>query len=125
MQRGGGIYALTAIDHRTQNDFFGLVLANSGGMTENYPPNAEILSGSLGGDVFKGTHWVMFCGEKDPNPERDGCAAMQQTSDWVRAYGGAVELFIQDAEAGHGGFHRNPEHVDAVLNAFEELFAAA
>ena len=62
----------------------------------------------------------MFCGGADPNPERDGCPAMRRSGEWVDLFGGVVDLFIEDKEAGHGGFHQNPAvHSRGSLDAFK------
>jgi hypothetical protein len=115
------IYAVTALDRHAQNDFFALTVANAGGASVDYPPNVAISSGAYGATPFAGTHWALFCGGSDPNPDQSGCPAMSRTRDWIIQYGGTVDLFIQDASAGHGGFHTTPAHVNAALDAFERL----
>lgn len=113
-------YAVTALD-RQGSRFFGLTLANSGGMMKDYPPNTEIFNGRFGAAPFRDTHWVMYCGEKDPNPSRDGCAAMQAARDSVTGLGGIVDLFIDDPTGDHGGFHQNPANVEQALDVFDRL----
>ncbi|MBI4313578.1 MAG: hypothetical protein HY594_02055, partial [Candidatus Omnitrophica bacterium] len=118
------VYALTASDQFTGNEFFALTLANAGGATPDYPPNVEIDGGRFGPAPFSNTRWVLFCGGKDPNPLRDGCEAMHSTRQWVQKLGGIVELLMEDPEAGHGGFHRDPRHVAEAIEVFERLLAA-
>jgi hypothetical protein len=122
------IYGVAALDSSSGDRFYGIVLANSGGASSDFPPNAAIARGEQGYNVFSGSYWSMFCGGADPNPDRDGCPAMRRTAEWVNLYGGVVDLFIEDARAGHGGFHQSTEHVRSVLDAFRrtlELRAAA
>jgi len=113
-------YALTALD-RQSSQFFGLTISNAGGMAKDFPPNVNILKGGFGATPFKGAHWVMYCGGKDPNPDRDGCAAMQAARELVTRYGAIVDLLIQDPTGDHGGFHCNPANVNKALDVFHEL----
>lgn len=113
------IYAVTALDRDTRNNLFGMTIANAGMASPDFPPNLELTSGKFGANVFAGTHWVLYCGERDPNPQRDGCPAMRQTRDWITQLGGAVDLLIEDATGDHGGFHRNPANVNVALDAFQ------
>lgn len=117
------IYAVTALDRDTGNDFFKLIVANAGGASSDFPENIAIENGEFGSMPFEGTHWAMFCGGRDPNPDRDGCPAMHRTQDWVSDLGGAVELFIEDPDADHGGFHHTPAHANAALDVFSQLLA--
>lgn len=113
-------YALTALD-RANDRLFGLTIANSGGMAKDYPPNSAILSGAFGSKPFQGSHWVMYCGEKDANPDRDGVAAMRAARSTVTDKGGTVDLLIEDPAGDHGGFHRNRGNVDKALRVFDQL----
>lgn len=113
-------YALAALD-RPHAQAFGLIISNSGGAAADYPPNAEILQGRQGPQPFQGAHWVMYCGEKDPNPERDGCPAMRAARDFVTQYGATVELLIDDPAGDHGGFHRNADNVNAALDVADRV----
>jgi len=113
-------YAVTAID-RQASRFFGLTISNSGGMVSNYPPNIDIINGKYGAVPFEGAHWVMYCGEKDTNPSRDGCVAMQAARDSVTGLGATVDLLIDDPARGHGGFHSEPANVNRALDVFEQL----
>ena len=115
------IYALQGFDRDMRNNLFGLTIANAGMASPDFPPNLEITSSKFGADVYAGTHWVMYCGERDPNPNRDGCPAMRQTRDWVTKFGGTVDLLIEDKNGDHGGFHRNPANVNAALDVFDRL----
>jgi hypothetical protein len=96
-----------------------MIIANAGSAEPDYPPNQEIASGRLG-VVFAGSHWVFYCGGRDPSPERSGCSGMRKSAGWVKDFGGSVDLFIDEPEGDHGGFHRNPENVRKALDAFGE-----
>lgn len=112
------VYGIAALDQTDGDRFVRFVVANAGGATPSYPINREIAAGQFGMTPFSGTAWATFCGVQDPNPERDGCPAMRRSADWVTRLGGEVDLAIEDATAGHGGFHQTPAHVDAVLDRF-------
>ena len=118
------IYAVQARDRDTHNNFFGMTIANAGMASPDFPPNVELASGKFGTNFFAGTHWVLYCGERDPNPDRDGCPAMRQTRDWISKFGGTVDLLIEDKNGDHGGFHRTPANVTAALDVFQHLTQA-
>ncbi|MFB0500491.1 MAG: hypothetical protein ACETWO_04380 [Candidatus Hadarchaeaceae archaeon] len=46
---------------------------------------------------------------------------MRKTVDWIRSFGGSVDLVIEDLDAGHGGFHQNPKNTNAALDVFDKL----
>lgn len=113
-------YAMTALD-RQGNQFFGLTISNAGGMAKDFPPNGDIINGKFGATPFRGAHWVMYCGDKDPTPDRAGCAGMQAARELVTSYGATVDLFIEDPTGDHGGFHLNPVNVNKALDVFDKL----
>ncbi|MBI3914158.1 MAG: hypothetical protein HY327_08250 [Chloroflexi bacterium] len=115
------IYGVTLYDRLSHNNLFGMTIANAGKASPDFPPNTDISAGRYGGDIFAGTHWVMYCGEKDPNPERDGCIGMRDARAWVQKFGGTVDLLIEDPEGDHGGFHRNAKNVNAALDVFQKI----
>jgi hypothetical protein len=112
------IYGVAALDRQSKDRFYAMFLANSGGASPDFPANSAVSRGDFGYNAFSGAYWMMFCGGQDPNPDRDGCPAMHRTSDWVGLYGGVTDLFIEDAGAGHGGFHQTPAHIQSALAAF-------
>jgi hypothetical protein len=116
-------YGVTFFDRRAGNHFFALTLSNAGQAAPDYPLYAQIIRGDYGQQVFAGAHWAMYCGGLDPNPQRDGCPAMRNTADWLTQQGAKVELFIEDANAGHGGFHQNAAHINAALDVFAKLLS--
>ncbi len=113
-------YGVTALDRESGNNYFRLTVANAGGATEDFPINEDIAGGEFGPLPFAGTHWVLYCGRADPNPDRDGCPAMQGTRNWVTRFGGMVDLFLADS-GGHGGFHQSKSNVNRALDAFAAL----
>ena len=115
------IYAVAAMDRSLQKNYFSLFVANSGQANSSYPPTHEIEKGHFGDQPFAGTHWVTYAGEKDVNPDRDGVRAMRQTGEWIKKYGGTVDLAIEDPEGDHGGFHKRPQNCDQALDVFEKL----
>lgn len=113
-------YTVAALDRSGHQNYFALIIANAGKANSNYPPVHEIETGRYGAAPLEGTHWVTFAGGRDPNPERDGIQGMRDTGRWIAQYGGTVDLAIEDPDAGHGGFHRNPQNTEAALNVFEK-----
>lgn len=115
-------YAMTYLDRKSGNSFFALSVANAGGYEADFPVHAgEMTDAAAGDSILAGTRWVLFAGGRDPHPERSGIAGMQKTSEWIRRQGGRVELFLRDARAGHGGFHRNPDNMEAALAVFNRV----
>ena len=112
------VYGVVALDRRSQDRFFGMAIANAGGASADFPPNVAISGGTYGYNVFSGTYWTMYCGGRDPNPDRDGCPAMRRTAAWVGRYGGLVDLFLEDPEGGHGGFQQSSARLNAALDIF-------
>jgi hypothetical protein len=115
------IYPVAVMDRSLKKDYFALFVANAGKANSNYPPVHEIEQGRFGEKPLEGSHWVTFGGGKDPNPDRDGIQGMREAGEWIRKYGGTVDLAIEDPDSGHGGFHRNPQNTNAALNVFDKL----
>jgi len=114
-------YAVAALDRSLSKNYFALIIANAGKASLDYPPTRLIDAGRFGQHPFKGTRWVTFAGAQDPNPARDGIQGMRETGEWLRKFGGVIELAIEDAHADHGGFHRNPKNAEAALDIFEKI----
>ena len=110
------IYALAALDRVKGRKFFNVFVANSGGMSVDFPESQAIDSGQYGQSPYKGTQWVTVCGAKDPKPERDGCPAMKRTTAWLKERGAKIALSIEDPEGGHGALHTNPENAEKLLD---------
>lgn len=124
-------YALTFLDRRTRSDYFRLTVANAGGAATGepgsppgFPLYADITRGTYGTNVFAGSRWVLYAGELDTKPERDGPPAMTRTAGWLRTFGGTVDRLIIDPRGVHGSFQQNAEHLDTVLKLFKTLRTA-
>ncbi len=113
-------YAVAALDNTAGKRYFALIVANAGKAGSDYPPNRQIEEGRFGQSPFQGTRWVTFAGGRDPNPDRDGINGMRETGQWIKKYGGIVDLAIEDDDADHGGFHRNLSNMNSALEAFEK-----
>ncbi|MBN2453469.1 MAG: hypothetical protein JXB40_04330 [Candidatus Omnitrophica bacterium] len=111
-------YAVAAMDNQTGNNYFALIVANSGKPGLDFPPNREIMDGLYGPEPLRGTHWVTFAGGKDPHPDRDGIEGMRQAADFINRYGGVVDYAIEDGSAGHGGFHQSMRNMETALHIF-------
>lgn len=110
------IYAIAALDRMKGHRYFDVIVANSGGASVDYPPTHDITTGVYGDAPFRGTRWVTVCGYKDPNPDRDGCPAMERTADWLKGYGATIGMVIQDPAAGHGALHTNPVNAKHLID---------
>jgi hypothetical protein len=111
-------YAMTALDAASGNRFFGMTLSISGGAAAGYPPNMQVVAGDFGKQPFNGVQWVMYCGEKDPDPTINGCPAMTASKNWVTQYGATFKLLIDDPNGDHSGFMTNSSNVNAALAQF-------
>lgn len=116
-------YGVAALDRVTGTGYFALIVANAGKPGLDFPPNRDIVNGRYGDTPLRGTHWVTFAGGRDPHPDRDGIFGMREAADWIRKYGGVVDRVIEDTNADHGGFHRNPENMRAALDVFAQRLA--
>ncbi|QQR68238.1 MAG: hypothetical protein IPI58_05090 [Alphaproteobacteria bacterium] len=112
------IYAVAALDRTKGHQYFSTIIAHSGSANEGYPPTQEIVRGAYGARPFAGTRWITVCGERDSNPERDGCPAMRRTGTWIKGLGGTIGLAIEDPEYGHGALHLNPINARKALDDF-------
>lgn len=109
-------YGLIVLDRQRTTPYFPVAIANAGGAASDYPVHQKIEQSVWGEKPFAGSKWVLFCGGQDPNPDRDGCPAMQRTQAWIERWGGDKPLLIEDPNAGHGGFHRNPANARKALD---------
>ena len=112
------LYAVAALDAGRGRKLFSLFVANSGGASADYPPNRAIAEGKFGSRPLAGTRWITVCGERDPNPERDGCPGMRRTAGWLKEQGAQLVLAIEDPKFGHGALNLNPRNADRVLDLF-------
>lgn len=111
-------FALAALDVFSQRHYFDLIVASSGGVSEDYPPTRDLLRGKFGPHPLQGTRWVTAAGAADNNPERDGIPAMRRTADWLRAQGAIVVDTIEVAEEGHGALQLSSPAMNRLLKLF-------
>lgn len=112
------IYAVAALDHVKGRNYFSLFVASSGGVSVDYPPTQQIERGVFGAQPYAGSNWITACGGTDENPNRDGCPAMQRTAQWLKGKGANIVMQLEDANLGHGAFHRNPALANKALDWF-------
>lgn len=109
-------YGITALD-LAGSHYFGLTIANSGVWEDDYPINAEILSGKFGTKPFTGTHWILYCAVNDEeHKDWNKCEAMNETQTKLESLGGSVELYIKDSVGSHGSFMVNAANATQALD---------
>jgi len=108
-------YAVAAID-ASQNSYFDINIANAGGASLDFPGNQAIQNGNYGVRPLANTKWILFCGEKDPNPEQSGCPGMDTTKIWLEKNGAEIILFLKDPTGNHGAFMKNAINAKSALN---------
>lgn len=110
------LYAVAALDRAKGRQYFSAFVASSGGVALDYPPTQLVVRGEFGAAPYASTRWVTACGERDPNPARDGCPAMRRTAEWVQSQGGTLALAIEDRNLGHGALQLNPANARQLLD---------
>ena len=98
-------YAVTYLDRKQPTPYFGVTISNSGQLEEDFPPN-QLFLGAPGGHPFTGAHWIIYCGEKDP---QHGCGPMGETKTKLEGMGATIDKFIQDPSGDHGGFMKDAQ----------------
>jgi len=111
-------YAVAAIDAGMGKRYFSLVVASSGSVSLDYPPNRALLRGDYGDHPLKNTRWVTVAGASDLDPDRAGVAGMRSTGAWLKTQGAVLIEAIEDPSSGHGALHRNPKNAKRVLDLF-------
>ncbi len=114
-------YAVAANDREGGNGIFDAVISISGGYQSDFPLTNNQLNSSASASLYEGVVWVLACGGKDSNPNRDGCPAMNKTKTWLSQHGADVVGVLEDPNQGHGAFHRSSLNLPA--KAFELIEA--
>lgn len=114
-------FAVQALDRHSGGRFFAATIVNSGAMAEDLPANRRVAQGQFGLGPFDDTRWMFFCGGRDAEPERAGCATMRGAFNAVKRFGGKNELFVEDPAGNRASFLRTAKHVDAVLDKYLSL----
>lgn len=123
--RGSAVsYAVTFRDIQSGNNYFCTTLSNAGAVVLNYPLYAAIDAGVYGPNVFAGKQWMLYCGGLD-TILTSTCSAMTFSENWLIGQGATIDLFIQDADGGHGGFHMDTANVALALNEYLACFNGA
>lgn len=96
-------YSVVAHDRASQNPVIDVAVSSSGGVQTAY---YELMTKSIAAkaqlNIFADVYWILACGSKDPNPERDGCEAMETAKQFVSAKGASVLGVLSDPDSGHG-----------------------
>ena len=116
----GNTYPIVAMDKASASPLFFMTIADSGSKHDDYPPVADINNLVYGDKPFANTHWILYCGGLDPDPD-SGCKGMGVTETWLKGYGATIDLFIQDAEGDHGGFSTRIENTNKALALYESM----
>ena len=110
-------YPIVAHDRSSTTPMIDVAVSSSGGATDNY---FALTTKSLPADklskIFTGVNWILACGDKDENPTRDGCQAMQNSKAFVTAKGATVLGVLSDPNAGHGAL------TTSSLNLTQQMF---
>lgn len=116
-------YGITALDS-VGGKYFAVTISNSGVWEDNYPINADILSGKFGPQPFTGIDWILYCAVNDEEHlDWNGCEKMDQTQTKIEKYGGKVDLYIKDEVGTHGSFMVNSENVRKALDVADSILS--
>lgn len=97
-------YAVVANDVASQQRVIDGVISASGKYQSDFAMSAALLHQN-NDRPFAGIPWILVCGEKDPNPTRDGCQGMKETQTFLNVTGANVLALLTDPNGGHGAFH--------------------
>jgi hypothetical protein len=100
-------YPVKAYDGVSGTPIIDAVISASGKYQSDFPLTPH-QSNSLDGKIYQGVPWVLVCGERDDNPERDGCIGMEETRSYLTQTGAEVLALLKDPQGGHGAFHQSP-----------------
>ena len=109
-------------DAEQDDPFFGVGIANAGAMQLDYPMYADFYRGRYGRYPLKDTRWILYCGALDET-NSDACEEAEATSRYLVRFGAVVELFLRDADGGHGDFQMNDENSFVALNVVDDILA--
>ncbi len=105
-----------AADDKISGKYFDYIIADSGGMNRDFAPSQDIQDGKFGHRPYTDLKFILYCGEKDPEPQTYGCPAMEKTEQSIKQLNGTTVLFIKDKTQGHQGFLQNPDNVNSALD---------
>lgn len=97
-------FSIVAFDQASSNPLIKVAVSSSGSVEPGYfTSTTSAISNRINTtNIFSKVGWILACGGKDANPNRDGCPAMEQSKQFVTSEGATVLGLLQDANAGHG-----------------------
>lgn len=99
-------YAVEANDRVSSSPVFDAVISASGGYQSDFTLITGQSNASTSSTLYKGIYWVLACGGQDPDPNRAGCPAMENTTKpFLEQHGATVLGILEDPNEGHGAFH--------------------
>lgn len=98
-------YPAKAYDMVSGNPFIDAVISASGKYQSNFPYTPKQSEYPKGKKLYQDVPWILVCGGKDPEPERDGCPGMSETKTYLESSGAKVLALLEDPNEGHGAFH--------------------
>lgn len=112
-------YPIAAFDQASDTPLFDVVVSSSGGAQDAYygMTTKNIASKAQSPTIFSQLKWITSCGDKDENPDRDGCGAMKNSAQFVQNKGATVLGQLEDPNAGHGAL--TTSSLDLVGRMFE------
>lgn len=114
-------YPVVANDVATKDKAIDGVISASGKYQSDFAITNALLNQN-GGRPFSGIFWILACGEKDPNPTRDGCDGMRETQTFLTEKGANVLGLLSDPNGAHGSFHKSPlKLAEKALSIFDGL----
>lgn len=99
-------YPVKAYDVVSGSPVIDAVISASGKYQSDFPLTPSQTS-YQSGQLYKNVPWVLACGVKDDNPERDGCQGMSETKEYLTKSGATVLGLLEDPNGGHGSFHKS------------------
>ena len=114
-------YPVVAIDVYSKAQVIDAVISASGKYQSDFAITDALLNQN-NGKPFSGIPWILICGEKDPNPTRDGCDGMRETQTFLTERGAKVLGLLSDPNGAHGSFHKSPlKLAEKALSMFDNL----
>ncbi len=105
-------YSIVALDKASTDSYIDAAVSSSGGQTDAYfNMTTTTIAAKQLPTIYKGVYWILACGGKDPNPERDGCTAMQKSATFVEAKGATVLGILSDDAAAHGALNTSTKNL--------------
>lgn len=110
-------YSVVAHDRASTSPLIDVAVSSSGGSQDAYYQLAtKSISTKAQSKIFTGVYWILACGNKDPNPSRDGCEGMEKSKAFVTEKGAVVLGLLSDPNAGHGALNTSK------LNLTKQMF---